>query len=168
MPDAEPRPHILTTPGGGRLVEFPISVLHYCGAKVPVAGGGYFRLFPYRFTRWALRKLNARRSEEHTSELQSHVNLVCRLLLEKPATHRALHSFPTRRSSDLNARCRAQAAHPDDPRRRSLGRISHIGAALLRRQGSGRGRRVLSAVPLSLHALGIAQAERAEIGRAHV
>src|SRR5690242_20895262 len=27
--------------------------------------------------------LMARRSEEHTSELQSHVNLVCRLLLEK-------------------------------------------------------------------------------------
>src|SRR5690242_21433268 len=26
---------------------------------------------------------NASRSEEHTSELQSHVNLVCRLLLEK-------------------------------------------------------------------------------------
>src|SRR5438270_329273 len=32
------------------------------------------------------------RSEEHTSELQSQSNLVCRLLL---------HSFPTRRSSDL-------------------------------------------------------------------
>src|SRR4051812_50156127 len=28
----------------------------------------------------------ARRSEEHTSELQSHVNLVCRLLLEKKKT----------------------------------------------------------------------------------
>src|SRR5580698_4108090 len=27
--------------------------------------------------------LSRRRSEEHTSELQSHVNLVCRLLLEK-------------------------------------------------------------------------------------
>src|SRR5690242_21288339 len=27
--------------------------------------------------------LNKLRSEEHTSELQSHVNLVCRLLLEK-------------------------------------------------------------------------------------
>src|SRR5690242_2457445 len=40
------------------------------------------------------------RSEEHTSELQSHVNLVCRLLLEH-GDHRALHSFPTRRSSDL-------------------------------------------------------------------
>src|SRR5690242_20843721 len=29
------------------------------------------------------RAARARRSEEHTSELQSHVNLVCRLLLEK-------------------------------------------------------------------------------------
>src|SRR6266480_6368546 len=30
-----------------------------------------------------LRPFPAPRSEEHTSELQSHVNLVCRLLLEK-------------------------------------------------------------------------------------
>src|SRR5690242_21797286 len=30
---------------------------------------------------------SARRSEEHTSELQSHVNLVCRLLLEKKKKH---------------------------------------------------------------------------------
>src|SRR5438477_7935437 len=29
------------------------------------------------------RAVHQRRSEEHTSELQSHVNLVCRLLLEK-------------------------------------------------------------------------------------
>src|SRR5688500_11816122 len=56
------------------------------------------------------------RSEEHTSELQSPCNLVCRLLLEKKKTHPthvpllfspcsphhpALHSSPTRRSSDL-------------------------------------------------------------------
>src|SRR6266480_1463905 len=41
------------------------------------------------------------RSEEHTSELQSHVNLVCRLLLERCGGHRDLPSFPTRRSSDL-------------------------------------------------------------------
>lgn len=63
IPDAEHRPHVLTTPGGGRLVEFPISVLHYWGAKVPVAGGGYFRLFPYGFTRWALRRLNREQRE---------------------------------------------------------------------------------------------------------
>src|SRR5438477_11388486 len=30
-----------------------------------------------------IQELFATRSEEHTSELQSHVNLVCRLLLEK-------------------------------------------------------------------------------------
>src|SRR5690242_20862511 len=30
----------------------------------------------------------AARSEEHTSELQSHVNLVCRLLLEKKKKHK--------------------------------------------------------------------------------
>src|SRR5260370_30421762 len=29
----------------------------------------------------------ANRSEEHTSELQSHLNLVCRLLLEKKKSH---------------------------------------------------------------------------------
>src|SRR5260370_10575835 len=32
----------------------------------------------------------ARRSEEHTSELQSHLNLVCRLLLEKKKKEKTL------------------------------------------------------------------------------
>src|SRR2546430_12283150 len=32
-----------------------------------------------------------RRSEEHTSELQSQSNLVCRLLLEKKKKHRSIH-----------------------------------------------------------------------------
>src|SRR5438477_9678714 len=38
-----------------------------------------------RVPRWGdrVRGQAGRRSEEHTSELQSHVNLVCRLLLEK-------------------------------------------------------------------------------------
>src|SRR5690242_13724709 len=35
------------------------------------------------FTYWTYMKNVSGRSEEHTSELQSHVNLVCRLLLEK-------------------------------------------------------------------------------------
>jgi len=63
IPDAETRPHVLTAPGGGRLVEFPISVMRYGGVKIPVAGGGYFRLFPYWFTRWALRRFNQRQQE---------------------------------------------------------------------------------------------------------
>jgi polysaccharide deacetylase family protein (PEP-CTERM system associated) len=63
IPDAEPRPHVLTTPNGAKLVEFPISVLRYAGATIPVAGGGYFRLLPYWFTRWGLRELNRREQE---------------------------------------------------------------------------------------------------------
>src|SRR5438477_4219474 len=37
--------------------------------------------------RQALEAIDPDRSEEHTSELQSHVNLVCRLLLEKKKNH---------------------------------------------------------------------------------
>src|SRR5690242_8583684 len=44
---------------------------------------GVLLMFYYRPTlEWAYNDITAR-SEEHTSELQSHVNLVCRLLLEK-------------------------------------------------------------------------------------
>src|SRR5260370_29437850 len=38
------------------------------------------------------------RSEEHTSELQSHLNLVCRLLLEKKKNHRLLSAVTYRYS----------------------------------------------------------------------
>src|SRR5207253_2686207 len=51
----------------------------------------------------AVHHLQDGRSEEHTSELQSRGHLVCRLLLEAPCTTRDLHSFPTRRSSDLRS-----------------------------------------------------------------
>src|SRR5207237_10727745 len=37
------------------------------------------------------RQCGASRSEEHTSELQSHLNLVCRLLLEKKQQNRTQH-----------------------------------------------------------------------------
>src|SRR5260370_12772332 len=36
------------------------------------------------------KRIDQRRSEEHTSELQSHLNLVCRLLLEKKNNSRVL------------------------------------------------------------------------------
>src|SRR5256885_12964808 len=48
--------------------------------------------------------LTARRSEEHTSELQSPCNLVCRLLLEKKKQHNVSH-FP-RASHRLYTRSR--------------------------------------------------------------
>ena len=44
------------------LLEYPISTVHLFGGNLPISGGGYFRLFPYGFTRFFLRSLN--RSEK--------------------------------------------------------------------------------------------------------
>src|SRR2546427_6935383 len=44
---------------------------------------------------WLLGAVTVKRSEEHTSELQSQSNLVCRLLLEKKKK-RAARSVPSR------------------------------------------------------------------------
>ncbi|MDR4503191.1 MAG: DUF3473 domain-containing protein [Candidatus Scalindua sp.] len=40
------------------LVEYPITTSRLLGLNIPVSGGGYFRLFPYWFTRMALHKIN--------------------------------------------------------------------------------------------------------------
>lgn len=40
------------------LVEMPLSTLRLCGANIPIAGGGYFRLFPYFCFRQLCRRLN--------------------------------------------------------------------------------------------------------------
>lgn len=40
------------------LVEYPLSTLSILGQNIPVSGGGYFRLFPYWFIRWALQRIN--------------------------------------------------------------------------------------------------------------
>src|SRR2546427_4711990 len=52
-------------------------------------------------TRLPTARVDARRSEEHTSELQSQSNLVCRLLLEKKKKnkqHRYIYDHPPRHS----------------------------------------------------------------------
>lgn len=40
------------------LIEYPISTARVLGYNVPVAGGGYFRLFPYWLTKKLLNKIN--------------------------------------------------------------------------------------------------------------
>jgi len=40
------------------LIEFPISTYKVGGLNLPVAGGGYFRLFPYGLTRFFLKRIN--------------------------------------------------------------------------------------------------------------
>jgi len=58
IPDAERSPHRLSTPGGKVIVEWPLSTARVFGAKLPVSGGGYFRLLPYSYTRYCMKKWN--------------------------------------------------------------------------------------------------------------
>src|SRR4051812_45293350 len=43
------------------------------------------------------------RSEEHTSELQSHVNLVCRLLLEKKKKKKTNKNYTNNKNDNINS-----------------------------------------------------------------
>lgn len=58
IPNAEEHPHRLKTPDGSQLIEFPLSTATVFGHKLPMAGGGYFRLYPYMLTKAGLSQIN--------------------------------------------------------------------------------------------------------------
>ncbi len=60
IPDASAQPGPVTAPSGRTLVEFPMVPASVLGMKVPVCGGGYFRIFPYWLTRAGLKQINGR------------------------------------------------------------------------------------------------------------
>jgi polysaccharide deacetylase family protein (PEP-CTERM system associated) len=55
IPDA---PRFAFQAAQGRLLEVPITTLALAGRNLNCGGGGWFRLFPYAFSRWALNKVN--------------------------------------------------------------------------------------------------------------
>ncbi len=57
MPEA---PRFPFAAAGGRLTEIPVTTIRLAGHNLPCGGGGWFRLHPYPFTRWALRHINRR------------------------------------------------------------------------------------------------------------
>jgi polysaccharide deacetylase family protein (PEP-CTERM system associated) len=57
VPGAWRVPHHVRCASGRMLTEFPLSTVHLAGMVLPAAGGGYLRLFPYWWTRLALRTL---------------------------------------------------------------------------------------------------------------
>ena len=60
IPDAERAPHRMSTPAGGSIAEWPMATASILGFRLPVAGGGYFRLLPYWLSRWGLDSINRR------------------------------------------------------------------------------------------------------------
>lgn len=59
IPGAPRFPYVRSVNGSACIKEFPPSTLRKWGFNVPIAGGGYLRLFPYAATAWALRYINA-------------------------------------------------------------------------------------------------------------
>jgi len=58
IPGSPTEPHVLKTPDGQSLIEFPLSTYKVMGQTLPVAGGGYFRLYPYRLSRFFYNSIN--------------------------------------------------------------------------------------------------------------
>jgi polysaccharide deacetylase family protein (PEP-CTERM system associated) len=58
MPDA---PRFCFTPCcESQFLEIPVTTCEIGRYKLPCGGGGYFRLFPYAFSRWAMQRVNRR------------------------------------------------------------------------------------------------------------
>jgi polysaccharide deacetylase family protein (PEP-CTERM system associated) len=57
IPGAERHTHVRQQ-GSGPLVEMPASTVRLAGVNFPVGGGGYFRLLPYGWTQWGIRRAN--------------------------------------------------------------------------------------------------------------
>ncbi len=66
IPGAKREPGPITAPSGRTIVEFPMSAASFGGVRVPVSGGGYFRLLPYAVTRAGLRQINERTGQPFT------------------------------------------------------------------------------------------------------
>src|SRR5258708_12858344 len=71
---------------------FPYTTLFRSAKAPPVVTRSFVRMLSFRATGIPC-KVPRRRSEEHTSELQSPDHLVCRLLLEKKNTQHS-HPYP--------------------------------------------------------------------------
>ncbi len=56
--EASRYPFVLNLNGGSRLIELPPSTTPMGRYNIPIAGGGYIRLFPYWFVRRSLRAIN--------------------------------------------------------------------------------------------------------------
>ena len=45
------------------LVEIPVTTARFWNRNYPASGGGYFRLMPYRLSRWLIQRVNERDKE---------------------------------------------------------------------------------------------------------
>jgi polysaccharide deacetylase family protein (PEP-CTERM system associated) len=57
IPDSPRHPYVLRR-AGGSLLEVPGSTVRLGRVNLPISGGGYFRQFPYGWTKWGIERVN--------------------------------------------------------------------------------------------------------------
>lgn len=62
IPGAPRHLHLIQRDSGS-LMEMPASTVRVGSVNLPIAGGGYFRILPYAWTRWGIGRLNRRERE---------------------------------------------------------------------------------------------------------
>ena len=60
IPDAPRFAHWRELPSGRSICEVPMATVRLGNTNFPAAGGGYLRLLPMRYTRWAVERIHAR------------------------------------------------------------------------------------------------------------
>lgn len=58
FPEAQRFPHRWELSSGKSIFEIPLSSVRLWGINLPAAGGGYLRLLPMSYTRWAIRRIH--------------------------------------------------------------------------------------------------------------
>ncbi|HIK58857.1 MAG: XrtA system polysaccharide deacetylase [Verrucomicrobiales bacterium] len=63
IPESQRFPYIINNKAGS-IREYPLSTIRlYNKVNLPIAGGGYLRLFPYTITKWGIERLNLRENQ---------------------------------------------------------------------------------------------------------
>ncbi len=58
IPGSATEPYVIDIQNGQKIIEYPLSTYKVLGQTLPVAGGGYFRLYPYRLSRYFYKNIN--------------------------------------------------------------------------------------------------------------
>ena len=61
IPDFPLNPHRVRTPSGRSIIELPLAVIETMNKRIPVAGGGYWRLMPAPVLSWAMERFGESR-----------------------------------------------------------------------------------------------------------
>lgn len=58
IPGSATEPYVINSQNGRKIIEYPLSTYKVFGQMLPVAGGGYFRLYPYWLSRHFYKNIN--------------------------------------------------------------------------------------------------------------